>query len=368
MQYVAHGNCNIKILSLKKSSSNLSQKFSVMSPVDNTLDKHQKIKMFSPVMNMGQNWFGFGTLSSYEFEKECELRFTENGPYWHVFSPEDFAIIFHNDQEFKNGVNQLALCTYNNNARLIAFELMNNHFHLILAGCKDDCIVLFNQFAGRIRRICKEITDRRVFSKLSPSFVPIENVKSLRNEIAYVHRNCMIPDPSKSPFYYLWGTGYLYFNSLTYSFQTKVLADYTINEQRQMFHSREVCLPKEMMVFDGMVSPLSFCSIYEGQIYFKNVMLYTIALFNDYESYVKIAKRDKPNMIIGYDELFYAACAVCRKEFNVNSPAKLLRDDKISLAAILHDSFNTTNAQLNRLLGIEYAILNELFPTKIKRR
>jgi len=346
----------------------LSQKFSVMSPVDNTLDKHQKIKKFSPVKNMSLNNYGFGPLSEYKFEKECESCFTENGPYWHVFSSECFTILFHNDQEFKNGVNQLALCTYNNNARLLAFELMSNHFHLILAGCKDDCIELINQFAGRIKRFCKEVTDKRVFSKLSPSFVPIENVKSLRNEIAYVHRKCMIHDPSKSPFYYLWGTGYLYFNSITYSFQTKVLSDYTINELRQLFHSREICLPKDMMVFDGMVSPLSFCSIYEGQMYFKNAMTYAIALFNDYESYIQIAKRDKSHTIIGSDELFYAACAFCRKVFKVDSPAKLQRADNILLAAILRDSFNTTNEQLNSLLGIENEILNEMFPYKIKRR
>lgn len=305
--------------------------------------------------------------SFYEYERECNLRFSENGPYWHICSPENFPVIFYNDVDFKQGVNRLALAASGFLVRIIAFELMNNHVHLILAGQEQDCVGLFECYKSLLARYAS-LTDNKVpFNAFLPNVIPITDVRMLRNEIAYVHRNCIVPDPDRSPFSYLWGTGYIYFNELIYLYPLTDYGKLTVREVKAMLRSRPVDVPDHYKVFNGMISPLSFCSIDEGQMYFRNAMAYMLAMFNDYESYSRIAKRDNESAVVSYDEFFYAACSVCKSEFGTSTPGKLSAEDKLRLAKRMHDDFHATNAQLNRVLGIDRAVLNEMFPMPLKR-
>lgn len=304
----------------------------------------------------------------YEFERECEKRFKENGPYFHICSPENFMSIFLDDSDFKQGVTKLAVAASSCSVRIIAFELMNNHVHLILAGQEQECVRLFETYRSKLARMTKAKGIEAPFNLMIPNVIPINDVRMLRTEIAYVHRNCIIPDPERSPFSYLWGTGFIYFNELIYLFPQENYCSLTLREKRELLHSRHVDLPAYFSIMNGMISPLTFCSIDEGQMYFRNAMSYFLALFNDYESYSRIAKRDNDSAIVSYDEFFYAACSVCKTDFGVSFPNRLSNEDKIKLARRMHDDFHATNAQLNRVLGIDRSVLNELFPMPLKRK
>lgn len=317
---------------------------------------------YSPVWN--SNMGEIGSLSNYEYERRCELKFIENGPYWHVCSPDDYPAFFCNDTEFKQGVTQLAMCSCEFRVRIVAFELMNNHFHLILAGEKEECEKLFYSYRSRIGRISKSFGHIISFDRMEPKVIAIEDVRALRNEIAYVHRNCLVPNPNLIPNNYLWGTGYLYFNNIVYFCPLTDFNDMTVREKRAMLHARETELPNYYKVFNGMISPLSFCAVNEGQMYFKNPVVYNHAVFNDYESYSKLSKRDSEATCISYEEFYYAATSICRTEFNAKSINKLSDEDKIRLAQKMYSDYNATNAQLNRVLGIDKSVLNEMFPVK----
>lgn len=307
------------------------------------------------------------SFSFYEFERECERRFKENGPYWHICSPENFPVIFFDDLDFKQGVTHLAVVASVCCVRIIAFELMNNHVHLILAGQESECVRFFETYKSKLIKLSKTHGISLPFGHFTPNVISITDVKMFRNEIAYVHRNCIIPNPERSPFSYMWGTGYIYYNELIYQFPLKDFCTLKLREKREMLHTRQVELPLYYKVFNGMISPLSFCSIDEGQMYFRNAMAYMLAMFNDYESYSRIAKRDNESAVVSYDEFFYAACSVCKSEFGTSTPGKLSAEDKLRLAKRMHDDFHATNAQLNRVLGIDRAVLNEMFPMPLKR-
>lgn len=313
--------------------------------------------------NMGE----IGSLTPYEFERRCDLKFVENGPYWHICSPPDFPAFFCNDSEFKQGVTQLALCAFEFKVRIVAFELMNNHLHLILAGERDECEKLFYSYRSRISRVSKTFGHDISFDRMHPNVISIDDVRALRNEIAYVHRNCLVPNPNMVPNNYLWGTGYLYFNNLLYYCPLTDVNSLTIREKRSLLHSRNTELPSHYKLFSGMISPLSFCTVNEGQMYFRNPLAYNHAIFNDYETYSKLSKRDNESSCISYEEFYYAATSICRTEFNVNTINKLSDADKHRLAQKMHDDYNATNAQLNRVLGIDKAVLNELFPVKYRK-
>lgn len=304
--------------------------------------------------------------SYYEYEDECKKRFLENGPYWHVFSVHDFPVIFYDDTDFKYGVNQLGYCIRFHRVRIIAFELMNNHIHLIMAGTIEECKAFFQDYRSRISRMEKSKLRKISFNGFVPQFVSITDARMLRREIAYVHRNCMVPNPDMSPVTYRWGTGYLYFDDKAYDLNMCNFEDLSYKEKREICHSRDLGIPPYFRVYQRMLSPLSFCSIEEGQMYFKNPLLYALAIYSDYESYSKIAKRDADNLCVSYEECYNVACTICRNDFSVKYPSQLSNEDRLKLAKRMHEEFHTSNAQLNRILGVDRSVLNELFPVRLK--
>ena len=96
----------------------------------------------------------FSALSFSEKERVCESIFIDNGPYWHVYTDgTKMQNIFCNEEDFIIGMWCLAaarhLCK---SVRVITFELMGNHVHLIMAGTKEDCIKIFDLFATRLKK------------------------------------------------------------------------------------------------------------------------------------------------------------------------------------------------------------------------
>ena len=85
-------------------------------------------------------------------EEACELAFRRKGPYWHLYTPGDLTeIIFTCEEEFLIGMNLVAVClAYFPGLRIVTFTLMNNHFHFILAGSREDVVDFFAMYRKRL--------------------------------------------------------------------------------------------------------------------------------------------------------------------------------------------------------------------------
>ena len=92
-----------------------------------------------------------------EKERECERIFEKSGPFWHLYTDgrimEDFLCT---EEDFKIAMTALAIATVLfKKVRIITFELMSNHIHLILNGEAEDCMRLFERLKARLKRILK---------------------------------------------------------------------------------------------------------------------------------------------------------------------------------------------------------------------
>ena len=68
-------------------------------------------------------------------EGRCLLCFGELGPCYHLWTPENFEIIFRNESEFRVGMGIMAIAAKCfPDVRAITFELMTNHMHIMAAG------------------------------------------------------------------------------------------------------------------------------------------------------------------------------------------------------------------------------------------
>lgn len=152
----------------------------------------------------------------YDKENKCEYLFNVSGPFWHLFTPGHLTeLLFTNDQDFGFGMNLMGICADRYpTIKIYTFELMNNHLHCILSGKRDDCEEMFDMYQSRLKRYLA-IEGRVIeMSAFRASLLGIPDLNSLRSEIVYVNRNGYLVKSSYTPYSYLWGAGYLFFNPI----------------------------------------------------------------------------------------------------------------------------------------------------------
>ena len=67
-------------------------------------------------------------------------------------------------------------------------------------------------------------------------------------------------------------------------------------------------------------------------------------------------------IVVTDDEMYSIASSLSNSLYSVRQPSLVSNSNKIDLAKKLHYEYNATKKQLRRILKLEIAILDELFP------
>ncbi len=306
----------------------------------------------------------FSALSFSEKEKICERIFIANGPYWHIYTDgTKMQNIFCCEDDFKTAMWILAASMHIfKEVRVITFELMGNHLHLILGGQRDDCIKAFDLFAARLRQAFPKRQRAIDWSKFKMDILPIESLQALRNEIIYVNRNAFVANPEYTPDSYPWGGGCAYFNPWLKHVKTSPLGNMKVNDQRRLLHTRDVAPFSELLEVSGIPFIPSFCDIRLGESIFRDARSYFNSLTRNAEAFSQIASRLKDTIFLTDEELYSVICSYINKEYSIKTPSQLSAQQKIDTARHMHFGYNASNQQLRRMLRLELSILEELFP------
>ena len=306
----------------------------------------------------------FSALSFSEKERVCESIFVSHGPYWHIYTDgTQMQNIFCCEDDFKTAMWILAASMHMfKGVRVITFELMGNHLHLILAGQRDDCIKAFDLFAARLRLVFPKRQRTIDWSKFKMDILPIESLQALRNEIIYVNRNAFVANPAYTPDSYPWGGGCAYFNPWIKHLKTTPLGEMKVNTQRKLLHTRDVVPFSKLLEIGGVPFIPSFCDISLGESLFRDARSYFNSLTRNAEAFSQIASRLKDAIFLTDEELYSVICSHISKEYSVKTPSQLSARQKIDTASRMHFDYNATNQQLRRMLRMELSILEELFP------
>lgn len=300
-----------------------------------------------------------------ERERQCELSFERNGPFWHITTPGKYTEdIFLTDEEFKAAVSFIGVCAAAiPRVRIIAFSVMRNHVHFILAGDKDYCIAFFDLFRRKLSRYLHgrgRTVDLSGFHIGNP--IPITDLRMLRTEIAYVHRNGYVANKNHTPFSYPWSDGFLYFNPFSQSLSTTPFNELKRDVKRSVTSSRNPELPNHYTAREGMIWPLSFCSTKEGESYFHDAHQYFNMLSKALEAYSETSKRLDDKIELTADELYAACCEVARKDYNVSGPLLVPIHCRREYSLKLKRDYGATRSDIRRIVKLGDDLLNEIFP------
>lgn len=289
-------------------------------------------------------------------ERQCQTAFDMCGETYHAYtSGKDMPILFTNNEELIFVMNVIALSAhkFSNAIRIIAFNVMNNHFHFVICGSSQDIEHFFNLIIVKLRRSIP------LASKLKLSLKPITDLTAIRNNIAYTNRNGFVANPEYTPFSYPWGTSKYYFNGIVTPLSSGKVS---YRQSRRIFRGRNVILPEEWEITDGFINPTYYCAINLGMSMFRNAHHYFSAISKNVEAYTGIAVDIDDGEFLNDQELFSQVLKIVHSQYNAATIRELTNAQRLDLARMLRNGFRSSNGQIRRVLGLTQYEVDSLFP------
>ncbi len=299
-----------------------------------------------------------GTMKTSEKERFCEASFISEGQYWHAFtSGKDTAMIFATEDDFRFAMNVVALAAGQHpELRIIAFEVMDNHFHFVVAATEADVRSFWDFIFRKLSRQFPALKNTRLGIKA------IEDLRSLRNHIVYVHRNGYVANPGHTPFSYPWGSGRYYF----LDWADMAMDSLRYRDLRRMFHCRTPEINESWRVVNGFVSPPSYCAIKFGMSIFRDAQHYFAQVSKNMESYAELATELNDSEFLTDMEVFTQLSRILSSDYGTDRLRNLSQAQKLDLARRLRREFRSSNEQIRRVLGLSRYDIDTLFPLTSK--
>lgn len=170
-------------------------------------------------------------------------------------------LLFKDDEDFKLGMNQVAILAATLPAQIMAFVLMSNHVHFIVGGSKEEALDFTVRFKKRYSQhysdkyplkglLCQNQVDVRELSLVRESF---------ERAVAYVQMNPVAANICIHPSGYPWGTGSSFF--YTAQSNRKTIANMTKADCLRMLHSRTALPPHYIVDERGFIDPASYVNV-----------------------------------------------------------------------------------------------------------
>jgi len=245
-------------------------------------------------------------------EKKCHLNFSKMGPCFHLWTPENFEIIFRNDSEFRIGMGIMAIAAKCfPDVRIITFELMTNHLHMMACGEESRLRNMFEQIKKHLRRMAEDAGRSINWAAFNPGIRLLDSLADARNVLIYDNRNGFLVNSNYTPFSYPWGSNICYFNpEAKIRFKESSVCS-TIKIRRSITHSHISDEIQGLKILDGCFSPFSFCDITMGENLFRDAAHYFYLLSKNIESNIGIAKEIGENISYTEEELYSAISLTC---------------------------------------------------------
>jgi len=293
-------------------------------------------------------------------EQACSNVFDSLGEVYHICSAENHPVIFKTEKDFKLATSLvgLAFCYYPN-IHLIAFQIMGNHLHFIVYGYKEDIEKAIDLLCDLLKRQTESFPN---FScDLNFSYHRIEDLKYLRNSIAYVHRNSFLAMPDTTPYSYRWGTNLYYFNEELCR-MARTMCKHSAEKWRRNVSRRRIFDEFDnVLLLSDYVCPLSFADIDVGQTLFRDARHYCHMLFKNVEAFAEIAESLGDTIALTDDEVYKLAVSVSKDKFDQENLMNLDRNARLAVAKKLKWDYSASKKQIHRILRIEMPVLDAIF-------
>ena len=280
--------------------------------------------------------------------------------YYHICSDGNYSsVLFHNSADFKAAMNRLALLALRYRVTILAFVLMDNHFHIIVkVESKDDATFFGNAFK-RLTGLynVRKYGERASCRKLPVKMLPVWTADNLKSVICYTLKN-----PTKARiamfYYYPWGTGSLYFkyecaDSGCPAMPANQVKDLNQSQYRTMFQTR-MAAPPSWLIRDGIILPENYVPVKQVEALFKTTrsFMYYLSMNNDAE--IEREMEEWNEIRLPDPELRTARNELIGKMFGKMRLNDLSAPQRLTLARALRKKYFCSKKQLARIVRLPF--------------
>ena len=268
-------------------------------------------------------------------------------------------IWFKDEEDFRAGMNLVAVLTFTLSVEMLAFTLMSNHVHFVMECSYEKARLFADGFKKRYSQyIFNKDGTRELLRRNRVDIQAIDVMdESLERAIAYVQMNGVAANICLSPTEYPWGTGNAFF-------RVKAARSYSIGTlsrraSRALLHST-VRLPSTFLVGeDGYILPESYVNVERVEKLFKTARRMQFFLQNSSKAKRKLEASD--NAPSFRDQLVQAAVQdLCRTLFRKQKLEDLSQEEQTELLKQLRYRFSAEANQLARATGLSYETVAHL--------
>ena len=280
--------------------------------------------------------------------------------YYHICSDGNRVdILFKNEKDFIAAMNRVATITLRMKVIILAFVLMDNHFHFVIkADSEEDAIRFANEFKRLTGKYNADMYgDALSLSRLPVKVIPVPDEDYLKTLVVYVIKN---PTKARIEMFYTypWGTGGLYFRG---GRQEKTIP----KDRPGVRFLKKTCrthliLPTDWRVSDGMITPESYVAVDLVEHLFKTPRsyMYYLSLNKDDDMEKELGEWNEINL--SDSELRAERVLMTREHFGTRSLRDLSAPDRLKLARMMRKRFLCPKKQLARIVQLPYETVRQM--------
>ena len=259
---------------------------------------------------------------------------------------------FKDFEDYKAGMNLVAVSAFVTGIHVIAFILMSNHVHFVVEGSEEDALRFISDFKARYSLYYSHKYGKAEI--LRRNGVDIQSVplagESLERVIAYVQMNSVAANICMSADAYPWGTGRTFF-----SYQPekgRSLSSLSVRERRFVVHSKTELPDNYILLDDGFISPASFVNRTFVESLFRTPKRMTFFL----QSSSKARKALSGENYASFKDqnIVQASSDLCRSLYRKRDLKELDATQLAEIVRQLKYRFSADVAQLARVCDLSY--------------
>ena len=271
-------------------------------------------------------------------------------------------IWFRDEEDFKVGMNLVAILACSFPVEILSFTLMSNHVHFVLAGSYEQVERFIIEFKRRYAQHVRKKYGVKEFLRGNGTDIrPLDGTEESQEwGIAYVQMNCVAANICLSPTNYPWGTGNAFFKVARA--QGRRLDSFSGRARMRLLHSEQKLPPDLIVGEEGYILPESYVNVERVEAIFRTPKRMNYFLQNSSKAKRRLAMAESPSFS---DQLVLSAIHdLCNSLFRKSSLETMDWKERTELIKQLRYRFSADPRQLARVTGLSYetvsAMLDEM--------
>jgi len=267
---------------------------------------------------------------------------------------------FRDEEDFKAGMNFIAIVAYALKIDVLAFILMSNHIHLVLYCTRDQALAFINllkKYYGQY--YSGKYDSNELLRRNAVDIRPLRaDDESLERGIAYVHMNSVAANICSTPFTYPWGSGGCFFNPSP--LKGSKVEEMSKRSLKRLLHSNKP-LPPAAVIDDGYVLPKSYVNVALVESVFRTPKRMNYFLNTSSKARRRLEMGELPSF---RDQIITTAIPdLCNTLFQKKHLSELSREELCELARQIRYRFSSDPHQIARVVGLTYEEASKLLDT-----